>query len=197
MTALPTILVDGDGDGTTHQPRAWATQAYTSIDEGIAAADGATILASFSAGSVETSFNLGAFPADLGNVDTMTITARIAGPNRVTDTLAFAVRLIDPADGGLLASGTYGGNTQLISINPSTSLVTIGPITFATVDTAATKAQWDSAIVVFRQTKVGTADPFASIQVDTIDIDGTYTIDAGGGSLHHPRRQPLQHHLVR
>lgn len=180
MTALPTLVVDGNGDGTTHQPRDWATQDYTNIDEGIAAADGVTILSPIAA-TGKTSFTLEAFPADLDNVDTLTITVRCASPQRVDDLNTIFAKLIDPADGSLLAGGTSVDDMQLVKINPATTQTDYGPITFADVTTTATKAQWDSAILILHvgYSAVGDPDFLVAIRVDTIDIDGTYTATAG------------------
>ncbi len=180
MTALPTLLVDGNGDGTTHQPRNWSTQSYLSIDEGTAAADGSFILGPIAA-TGKTSFTMEAFPADLDSVDTLTVTIRCASPNRVDDINTIFAKLVDPADGSLLAGGVSVDDMQLVKINPAAAQTNYGPITFATLTTGVTKAQWDSAILVLHTgySAVGDPDTFVAILVDTVDIDGTYTATAG------------------
>lgn len=175
MTALPVLRVNGNGDGTTHQPREWTTQAYTNIDENIASPDGATILGPLStAGS--TSFLLEDTPGDFDNMDTVSITVRCRTGNRVDDFLTLLSKIV-AVDGTLLASGASAGNMQLLSFNGSSTMTTLSPISFPTINTTATKAQWDGAILQLRQgyAVTGGTDAFTSYVVDGVEINGTYT----------------------
>ncbi len=184
--SLPTLYPVGDGDGTTHQPRGWATQSYLNIDE-TGAADGNTILAAFSTNANETSFLLQDMPSDFSSMVSLTINVRARASGRVDDIYFLLARVVK-ADGTALATGSTISRMSVFGHPMSTSDTTAN-ITFTTVDTAATKADWDGAIIQLYQgyAATGGADAFAAIVVEFVNFTGTYATlvnAAGVGTAH-------------
>ena len=185
MTTLPVIIVDGDGDGTIYQPREWNFQPYTAIDETIAVANDTDFIQAFftvsqpNPATQSTSFTLGTFPVDLNNVDSLSITVRSYGINRADDWIILSVKVVDPATGAVLAGGTYYDSTHIFRAMTGATGTPLqnDTITFATVDTSATKTQWDSAILVIRGawSSVGAADFLPAARITAVEISGTYT----------------------
>jgi len=89
---------------------------------------------------------------------------------------------ITRADGTtLLASGAAVQDTIVVVSNvTNTTDAYSGPVAFTTVDTSATRADWDGALLEIGQfySRSGTRDGNA-IRVDHVRINGTYTPTAG------------------
>ena len=183
MTALSTILVNGNGTG----PRNWNTQASTDIDDGIAGADGNEIVAASGTQnrntSLDTSFLTAVLESDIGNVDTLSYDVRYRANNSTgDDTVTFGVRIMSGAT--VLAAFDSGGafQTVLQALNSAwhTTLQNKGVTAFTFVNTTATQAQWDAAEIEFRSTHAANMSPDDNwVIVDDVELTGTYTIDAG------------------
>lgn len=175
MADMGTILVDGDGTS----PRAWDSQSYADIDEGISSADGSYAYhAPLKDLSDDTSFTLAAVPSDLSNVDTLSYNLRYAQSGRSDDDLYLGVRIVNGAT--ILAAADAGGSFEEVGPITNTSFSNSGATGFTYVNTGAAKSLWDDAIVELRARNVGTkAGDNAQIRCDTVEFTGTYTAAAG------------------
>ena len=92
------------------------------------------------------------FEQNLANVDTLSWYCEAYNDvNWADDTVTLAVR-IEAYDGTILAGSDGVGGFQTIGTVFAKTVQTFGPTAFAYVNTTATKAQWNSANVIFRQT---------------------------------------------
>jgi hypothetical protein len=177
-----TFKVNGDGTGGAFQPRNWTVQNYLNIDEDFGSPDGSSITGPLSSGG-DTSFQLVDTPADFASMAELSVRIRMAIANRVDDNLTIFVRVVDPDTGTILAGGGQSDSFLLLGLNTSSVHGNYGPFTFSVLATSATKAQWDRAVLVFRQgyAPVGGGDAFTAYVVDAIELAGSYSL-AGGTS---------------
>jgi hypothetical protein len=126
---------------------------------------------------VDQGWELGDVDADLDNVDTLAIVLRYgwsATPVNSTWPL-LAARVMSGAT--VLAAADSGGTFETVATDiTDTSPTNSSSIPFTYVDTGATKAQWNAAVVEIRISRVRTAGGGAQTQnVYEADLTGTYT----------------------
>ena len=184
MADLGTILVDGNGTS----PRAWSTQAFGDIDEGIGSADGteiqaATTLSDNRSTSLDTSFTLAAMPGDFDTMDSISYNVRYRAQNASgDDTLTFGIRIVT-SGGTVLAAADSGGTFQTVQTGQnstwSATLSNSGATAFTYTNTTATATNWNDAQVEFRSThSQSMAADDNTVIVDTVEFTGTYTAAA-------------------
>ena len=181
MATLPTILVNGNG---VVGPRNWQStaQAYTTVDEGISAADGTVIQPDASANNVDTSFTVANTPADFQSMDSLSWQVRYLALSRSDDTLGLQIRVMSGAT--VLAAADAAGAFQTVSANITNSTMQNSAVTaFAYVNTSASKTLWDAAEVELRSLyAVSMGDDGARVRVDTLELTGTYTATSVAGT---------------
>lgn len=198
MAVLPTLLVDGNA---LFGPRQWISQQSTSIDEGIASADGLTVRSSSIGGSenrnstLDTSFTLQNTPADFDAIIDLSWQVRYSADSDVgDDTLTFGIRIVNGAQ--ILAAADSGGAFQTIRTGENTTwslLLTNSPVTaFSYVNTSAIKSTWDGAEVELRSTHAQNMGPDDNgVVVDTLQFTGNYTQTVAGTGSAYLRRTPI------
>jgi hypothetical protein len=178
MATLNTLLVNGDSAGG---PRNWASQAFGSIDEGIAGADGTAIGDNTNANAtLDTSFLLSEVNADFGNMDTLLWQVRRRVIGAQTNTRSLLIRIVKEADGAVLAAADSGGTFQSVEDGITNTTFDNGTATaFTFVDTSATKDDWNDGRVEVRLVIVKSmAGDANGVEVDTLELTGTYTEEA-------------------
>jgi len=164
MATLNTLLVNADSVGG---PRNWGSQAFGDIDEGIAGADGTAIGDNTNANAtLDTSFLLSEVNADFGNIDTLLWQVR----RRVI---------------GAQAAADSGGTFQSVEAGITNTTFDNGTATaFTFVDTSATKDDWNDGRVEVRLVIVKSmAGDANGVEVDTLELTGTYTEEAVGYTM--------------
>lgn len=120
-------------------------------------------------------FALGNTPADLGNVDTLSIKLRYAAAAAQTNVWDSLSARVFKSDGTTALT-----NAATVALAIITTTITDSAATaFTGVDTAATKADWDGAVVhiIWGITKVKGGDTVRK-NVYAAEITGTYTASA-------------------
>lgn len=118
-------------------------------------------------------------PTDFVTMDFCNMRVEYRQQGRVDDTLILGVRIMNGTQ--VLAAATSGGDFGVVNNNILNTTDTIGNESFTYVNTSATKADWDAAVVELQQTinrSMG-ADG-CHIEVDWIKLEGSYT---GSGLL--------------
>jgi hypothetical protein len=188
MATLPTLLVSAN---SVNGPRGtWTNEDYTSIDEGIAAADGGVAQSDSPLSSPSTSsWLLQNTPSDFGSMDTLSIQVRAHRGSSSDDTCSVDARIVTETGGTVLAAAASGGTFQNVMSaardggSSGASNLTTGSVTaFTYVNTGATKSQWDDARVEIRvqAQSVMSADTQRVVYLDTLQVTGTYTDTSGG-----------------
>lgn len=164
------------GNGTL--ARNWFSQSYLNIDEGIAAADGATIVAASPISNnrnvrLVTSFLLEPTPSDFVSMTTVAFSVRWRADNNVGDDSCWlGIRIVTNNGIGQLAEWRYlGGNRNdlcpIVLTNTVTPNAAIGGNNIKTV--------WDECqmeVESFHQANMGANDN--TFIVDAIEVVGTY-----------------------
>ena len=138
-------------------------------------------------------FALDDVDADLGNIDTLewVVQARMSGTLTGSDQYGFTICIRNAAGDTVLAgaSSTYANRHQTVRALTSsaaafpavdTNFPPTGSTAFTYLDTSASEATWNAAIVEVQQlyAKDKGADGF-SVQVDFVTFSGTYTASSG------------------
>lgn len=186
MATLNTLLVNADGPTI----RLWtAGQDFATIDEGIASADGLAIGSDENVNTtISTTFRLSSVNADFGNMDALSFQVRYrvlgAQTNNRTLRIRIATEANDPGTGvpKPLAGLNSSFGAQVVASNITNTTFQNSAVTaFTFVDTAASKAEWDDAIVHLELTVAkNMGGDTNGIRVDTLQITGTYTEGAPG-----------------
>lgn len=179
MAILNTLLVNGDGTLL----RQWtAGQDFANIDEGIASADGLAVGSNDNlTTSIFTSFSLSNVNADFGNINTLSFRVRYRVIGAQTNTRNLKIRIetqnTHPDVPTLLAAADSSSTTQVVANGiTNTAFQNSAVIAFTYVNTAASKVEWDDAIVILElQIVKNMGGDTNGVQVDTLEITGTYT----------------------
>jgi hypothetical protein len=136
------------------------------------------------AGSV-LSQSFGTLDADFSTMDSLTITLEASLVNALgDDSYTLRLSVFNVANDTVMAADTSADNGFSGALDPtllgedivSTTDSSFGPITFAYVNTTATKAEWEASEVritqIHTQTKGGDGN---AIRVDHVIFDGVYT----------------------
>ena len=182
MATLSTLLPDGDsavGSWTTDS--GGTTNLYLKIDEGIAGAVDTTdyIIAPSNTTNSDYKCTLGDVNSDFGSMLTLKYQTRHCQVGLVDDSLGLSIRIMSGAT--VLAAGTAGGAFESADSNiTSTTFINTGLKNWGYVNTTATKAEWNAAVLEIRQvwTAQMTADASVRLKVSAIEITGTYTVAA-------------------
>lgn len=130
----------------------------------------------FTAGTTETlNRALDDTPFDFETMDSgLQITVEYRQAGRSDDQLGLSVRIVN--GGTILAASDAGGTFQTVNGNVLNTADTTTTPTFGFVNTTASKAVWDGAVVELNQNYSQNMGPDnARIEVDTILLVGTYT----------------------
>lgn len=172
MATLPTLLPTGNGTS----PRAWTTQAFGSIAEGIAAADGTVIGGLNNTNNNDTSFLFTPVPADFVSITTLSWRVRYAQAGRSNDTIGLAIRVVDSLTGIVLAGAdALGGFSTVDAAITATTLANSAVTAFAYVNTSVSRKAWQRSQIELRQTWT-TSGPADGVHatVDAVELTGTY-----------------------
>lgn len=124
--------------------------------------------------TTSTTFQLGDTPDGFASMDTLSSTVERSVTGANDDTYSLAIRIV--SSGTILAAADAAGAfVDLGNVSGATDAV-VGPTAFPYVNTSASKAAWDNAVLELQQTysqSMG-ADGLA-IRVDHVVLDGTYT----------------------
>ncbi len=125
----------------------------------------------------ERTVGLGNVPADFGNATAVDITVDGSLTGFDNDTSCELAVFIETSGAVLLASDS-GGFKQVQSRSSDGSFTT-SALSFDTINTTADKADWDGAVLRYRQTITGVnmgADSVSYTTTTTTDLDITYDI---------------------
>jgi hypothetical protein len=129
--------------------------------------------------SVNQGWELGNVDSDFDSMDTLEIVLRYAWSASVSNSLWDTLEArIMAADGTtVLAAANSGGTLQVLVTNiTNTTILNTSSIAFTYVNTSATKAQWDGAVVEIRITRTRSkGGDSAEQRVYEVDFTGTYT----------------------
>ena len=164
--------------GNAAAPSDWTSAPNGALGDDSDSTYGHLSLNTTSTYSRDQGWELADVDADLGNVDTLAIVLRYgwgAGEQVNTwDTLA--ARVMSGAT--VLAAAESGGTFETVASTITTTTATnSSSIPFTYVDTSATKAQWNAAVVEIRITlsRVKGGDTLEK-RVYEADLTGTYTV---------------------
>jgi hypothetical protein len=184
LADLGTILIGNEttalNNGTTGVGGVTGSTPYL---EAISGTDDATSYIEETTNATATQYDLymalDAFPSDLGNVDTLKIQVRYAHlsgtANLTWDQLSCRIYKSDL---------TTALTDELVIHNghSSATWTSSSVLDFVNEDTAATKAEWNEAVIYFywdkTRTKGGNAG--ADMAITAAEITGTYTVGAAG-----------------
>jgi hypothetical protein len=177
MVALPSIFPASDV-----AVGLWTSQPNTSplaakVDEAIGSVNDLDYIIGPAGDTSEIiSFNLTDMPTDFLSMTDVKIQVRYRVVGRVDDTLGMAAQIYAADFSATLAAGTSGGALKSITTNQAqTTFGNSSLETFPYVNTSATKAQWDNAVIDFRQSIAASmSNDGAKIEVSAIEITGTY-----------------------
>jgi hypothetical protein len=158
------------------------------LGENIAGADDATSYveaANASALVCHGSWQLDNVDSDLDSMDTLSINVRYKTvAARVDDLSSIEARILTSDRLTVLAGATSTVSTslQVLVSNPSqASWTNVGATAFSYVNTGATKAQWDAALIEVATTLTKVMSPEACRpQVTALEVTGTYSTAAAG-----------------
>src|SRR5210317_775273 len=179
MATLNTLLVTGNSVNGT---RAWASQSYLDIDEGISGADGNVISDNTNANAtLVTSFLLGDTNSDFGDMIDLSWQIRYRVSGAQTNVRDLHIRIVKESDGTVLAAANSGGTFSLVEAGiTSTTLGNSSVTSFAYVNTGASKSDWDDARVEIQLTVDRNMGGDANgIEVDSLEMTGNYNIFVG------------------
>ena len=183
MADLGTILVGNTTTALNNGTGTGAVTGSTPYLESIAGTDDATSFIEENTNSTVTNNSIymasDDFPTDLGNVDTLKIRVRYNHNNPVAELTwdqltcrIFKADLITALTDELTVHSGYNTNTWV-----STSV-----LDFVNEDTAASKADWNGAVIYFYYDKTRSkgGNATAGMAITAVELTGTYTISAGG-----------------
>lgn len=174
MASLPTLAL-----GTFANVSSTAIQGSDPVLEEIASTDDTDYVydATNSTHTGTARFALEDMPADLGNVDTLFCQLRYALATGVPSNLWDALRArVFKSDGTTALTNSL----TIASTIVTTTITNSSVLQFTGVDTAATKADWNAAVVhvLFDITRVKGGDTLQK-RVFAAELTGTYTIATG------------------
>jgi len=182
VPALSTLLPTGDsavGSWTTDS--GGTSNLWQKIEEGIAGATDTTdyIKGPNDVDASDYKFALTDTPASFNSIKSLSWQVRFAlsgtPPASNKDTYGLSIRIVNGAT--ILAAADSSGTFQVIvsTTTMSTSFSNSAVTAFTYVNTSASKATWDGAIVELRQTYTQTASKDAhAVEVSAIEFTGTY-----------------------
>lgn len=171
MATLPTLVPTSDNSisGITDQSGG-TTNLYATIDEGISAFNDADYITT--ANNLSGQFEFTNMPTDFLSMTSMTVTGRCRITGWADDDHGIRCRIYKSGTGTLLAQG--------IIREPITNsaFTTFGPIAMTSVDTAATKAEWDAADlwIDFLINAINMGNDNATKQLSAIEFNGVYVV---------------------
>ena len=183
MADIGTILIGNTTTALNNGTGTGAVTGSTPYLESIAGTDDATSFIEENTNANATNNSvymaLDDFPTDLGNVDTLKIQVRYNHNNPVAeltwDQLTCRIYKADLATAltdELTVHSGYNTNTW----------VSTAVLDFVNEDTAASKADWNGAVIYFYYDKTRSkgGNATAGMAISAAEITGTYTISAGG-----------------
>lgn len=174
MAAVTTSLLPNGN--SVNGPRAWSAQDFQNIDEGNASPDGLVVTSVANPSNNDTSFLLGATPADFATAGQTSIALR-ASTTVVDDEMRLYSRVVKESDGTVLAAADSAGTFQETGnkVGGTDTFTGLRTYTFAYTNAAATKADWDDARLEFRATyaAVKGADG-GTVSVDSVEVKVLY-----------------------
>ncbi|HET7110289.1 MAG TPA: hypothetical protein VFI41_05420 [Gemmatimonadales bacterium] len=164
MTALPTILVAGDGSLGT-----WSGS-YTAIDEQVASANDADFVSSGAAVAGQAFYQLQDMPSDFDTMTTLTAVFRYSQSGRSNDTMGLFAQVFAADETTPLTN-----EVTISSAVTNTAWSNTSTLTFTGV-VAGDKATWDGARIRLRNTFSQSQSKDASfiVRVSALQLGGTY-----------------------
>ena len=189
MASLGSILVGNTTTALTSSTGVGGTVGTTPYLESIAGTDDATSYieetSNSSVANASVYMAVDNFPADLGNVDTLTIQVRYnhitVDANLTWDGLSCRIYKADLS--------TALTDELVIHAGYNTSAwASTAVLDFVNEDTAASKADWDGAVIYFYydKTKNKGGNSSAGMAITAAEISGTYTAAVAGGGIAGP-----------
>ena len=184
MASLGTILIGNTTTAVTNGTGINGTVGSTPYLESIAGTNDATSYVEEMSNATVTNasfyLSLDNFPSDLGNVDTLSIRARY---NHISPD---ALLTWDGLSCRVFKSDLSTALTDELVIHAgynTNAWVTSSVLDFVNEDTAASKADWDGAVIYFYydETRSKGGNATAGMAITAAEITGTYTISSGVG----------------
>jgi hypothetical protein len=180
------VVMRPDGDsavGSWTTDSGGTTNLYQKIDEGVIAATDTTdyVKANNDVNNSDYKVTLPNMPSNWSAMASVTINVRYAlsgaPPGSSKDTYGISARVVNGAT--ILAASDSGGTFQsLVSTTTmSTAFSNTGDVAFTYVNTSASSATWNGAVLEIRQTytQSGSKDAHA-VEVSVAELIGVYTV---------------------
>lgn len=177
MATLTPLYPTSDSSVDTDYTTSTGSTYFNLVDEAIASANDADYFQTSNNDNLFADFGLTDMPSDFVAMYTLTLTIRRKMTGLAGDTWAMTARIMNGAT--VLAAANSGGTEQSVwSITAADAGFVNASINFTYVNTAASKATWDGAVL--ETTGVRTANMGAdayTLQISAIEITGTYVKD--------------------